>query len=111
MDRVPSISGGGLNDIFNFAQFHLHWGANSNKGSEHLINSKRLVQYIYTCVLLLYSDLIIYSNHIYLRILISYSLSYPAELHLVHYNTKYGTLTEATKHSDGLAVLGIFLSV
>ncbi|XP_046637024.1 carbonic anhydrase 2-like [Daphnia pulicaria] len=76
-DRVPSISGGGLNDIYNFAQFHLHWGANSNKGSEHLINSK----------------------------------SYPAELHLVHYNTKYGTFADATTHSDGLAVLGIFLSV
>ncbi|XP_046648360.1 carbonic anhydrase 2-like [Daphnia pulicaria] len=76
-NRVPSISGGGLNDVYNFIQFHLHWGANSAKGSEHLMNSK----------------------------------SYPAELHLVHYNTKYGSFAEATKHSDGLAVLGIFISV
>ncbi|EFX88007.1 alpha-carbonic anhydrase [Daphnia pulex] len=38
-DRVPSVSGGGLNDTFKFVQFHLHWGANSAKGSEHLIAS------------------------------------------------------------------------
>ena len=33
------------------------------------------------------------------------------ELHLVHYNTKYGSFADATAHSDGLAVLGIFLNV
>ncbi|XP_046449786.1 carbonic anhydrase 2-like [Daphnia pulex] len=76
-DRIPSISGGGLNDTFKFVQFHLHWGANSAKGSEHLIKSK----------------------------------SYPAELHMVHYNTKYGTYADASAHSDGLAVLGVFISI
>jgi carbonic anhydrase len=30
---------------------------------------------------------------------------------LVHFNTKYGTFADATAHSDGLAVLGIFLKV
>jgi len=37
--------------------------------------------------------------------------SYPMELHLVHYKTAYGSLGEAIKHSDGLAVLGIFIEV
>jgi carbonic anhydrase len=30
---------------------------------------------------------------------------------LVHFNTKYGSFADATAHSDGLAVLGIFLKV
>ena len=33
------------------------------------------------------------------------------EIHLVHYNTKYGSVMEAIKHEDGLAVLGIFYQV
>lgn len=34
------------------------------------------------------------------------------ELHLVHWNqTKYPTFSEAAKHPDGLAVLGVFLKV
>merc|ERR1711983_70834 len=33
---------------------------------------------------------------------------YPAEVHLVHFNKKYGTIGEAVSKSDGLAVLGFF---
>jgi len=36
---------------------------------------------------------------------------YDAELHLVHYNTKYGEPGNALDKPDGLAVLGIFLKV
>ena len=36
---------------------------------------------------------------------------YDGELHLVHYNTKYGSFGEAADKSDGLAVLGVFLKV
>ena len=36
---------------------------------------------------------------------------YPAELHIVHYNSQYGSLANAAGYSDGLAVLGIFLQV
>ncbi|CAL4097252.1 unnamed protein product, partial [Meganyctiphanes norvegica] len=36
---------------------------------------------------------------------------YAMELHLVHYNTNYGNLSEALKYDDGLAVLGIFFDV
>lgn len=33
------------------------------------------------------------------------------ELHLVHYKGAYGTLGEAVKMRDGLAVLGVMLEV
>ncbi|EPQ16501.1 Carbonic anhydrase 2 [Myotis brandtii] len=36
---------------------------------------------------------------------------YAAELHLVHWNTKYGDFGTAVKQPDGLAVLGVFLEV
>nr|5T71_A Chain A, Carbonic anhydrase 2 [Homo sapiens]5T72_A Chain A, Carbonic anhydrase 2 [Homo sapiens]5T74_A Chain A, Carbonic anhydrase 2 [Homo sapiens] len=36
---------------------------------------------------------------------------YAAELHLVHWNTKYGDCGKAVQQPDGLAVLGIFLKV
>ena len=32
-------------------------------------------------------------------------------MHLVHWNTKYGCVSEALKHRDGLAVLGIMLDI
>lgn len=34
---------------------------------------------------------------------------YAAELHLVHYNTKYGSFGEAANKPDGLAVFGFFI--
>ncbi|EFX88180.1 alpha-carbonic anhydrase [Daphnia pulex] len=39
--KIPFIRGGGLPDEFNFAQLHFHWGGDSGRGSEHLIQSKR----------------------------------------------------------------------
>jgi len=36
---------------------------------------------------------------------------YPAEVHLVHWNTKYADVTEAVSKDDGLAVLGFFYEV
>ncbi|XP_025900763.1 carbonic anhydrase 9 [Nothoprocta perdicaria] len=36
---------------------------------------------------------------------------FPAEIHVVHYNTKYDNFKEAMVHPDGLAVLGAFLQV
>ncbi|XP_067425542.1 carbonic anhydrase 14 [Emydura macquarii macquarii] len=38
--------------------------------------------------------------------------SFPAELHVVHYNAdSYANITEAKRQADGLAVLGIFIEV
>lgn len=37
--------------------------------------------------------------------------SFPAEVHLVHYNTAYGTIGEAVDKPDGLCVLGAFIEV
>uniref|UniRef100_T1JMA7 carbonic anhydrase n=1 Tax=Strigamia maritima TaxID=126957 RepID=T1JMA7_STRMM len=36
---------------------------------------------------------------------------YPLEMHIVHFNSKYGTVDKALKNTDGLAVLGIFYEV
>ncbi|KAB5586552.1 hypothetical protein PHYPO_G00003010 [Pangasianodon hypophthalmus] len=36
---------------------------------------------------------------------------YPAELHLVHWNTTYPNFGEAASKSDGLAVVGVFLEI
>ncbi|NXT35678.1 CAH9 anhydrase, partial [Pelecanoides urinatrix] len=36
---------------------------------------------------------------------------FAAEIHVVHYNTKYDSFKEAMVHQDGLAVLGAFLEV
>lgn len=36
---------------------------------------------------------------------------YAAELHLVHWNTKYSSFDEAVQHCDGLAVVGVFLQI
>lgn len=38
-------------------------------------------------------------------------VKYEAELHLVHWNTKYESFGEAVAHCDGLAVVGVFLKV
>ena len=38
-------------------------------------------------------------------------LSYDGELHIVHYNTKYPSFSEALNQPDGLAVVGVFLTL
>ncbi|XP_022317159.1 carbonic anhydrase-like [Crassostrea virginica] len=37
--------------------------------------------------------------------------NYPAEIHIVHYNTKYSDIGTAMTNVDGLAVLGFFIEV
>jgi len=39
------------------------------------------------------------------------SKKYAAEIHFVHYNKKYGTFPNSTGHPDGLAVVGVFVTV
>ncbi|CAB3982098.1 Hypothetical predicted protein [Paramuricea clavata] len=36
---------------------------------------------------------------------------FPAEMHLVHINSKYSTFQEAQQNADGLAVFGVFIKV
>jgi len=37
--------------------------------------------------------------------------SHPAEIHFVHFKKSYGSLGEAVRHGDGLAVVGAFIDV
>lgn len=37
--------------------------------------------------------------------------SLPLEMHMVHYKKNYGSVSEALKHEDGLAVIGILFEV
>ncbi|KAK2871534.1 hypothetical protein QQF64_002739 [Cirrhinus molitorella] len=39
------------------------------------------------------------------------NVHFPAEIHVVHYNTKYANLAEAARKADGLAVLGGFIGI
>ncbi|XP_051972246.1 carbonic anhydrase 14 isoform X2 [Xyrauchen texanus] len=39
------------------------------------------------------------------------NVHFPAEIHVVHYNSKYANLSEAASKADGLAVLGGFIGV
>ncbi|CAH3111112.1 unnamed protein product, partial [Porites lobata] len=75
--HICNVSGGGLPGVYTTVQFHLHWGSNNNKGSEHTMDG----------------------------------LMYPAEIHFVSMNTRYSSLGDSLGHSDGLAVLGVFLKV
>ncbi|XP_037672389.1 carbonic anhydrase 5A, mitochondrial isoform X2 [Choloepus didactylus] len=72
------ISGGPLENHYRLKQFHFHWGAENEWGSEHMVDS-----------------------HVY-----------PAELHLVHWNSvKYPDYKAAAMGENGLAVIGVFLQL
>ncbi|XP_026217880.1 carbonic anhydrase 1-like [Anabas testudineus] len=72
-----TLTGGPISGTYRLKQFHFHWGACDDRGSEHTVNGTK----------------------------------YPAELHLVHWNTKYASFGDAVKQPDGLAVVGVFLKI
>lgn len=39
-DNPRTIDEGGLDDVYQFEQLHFHWGSDSKKGSEHLIDGQ-----------------------------------------------------------------------
>jgi carbonic anhydrase len=39
-EQPPQLEGGPLNGVYEFAQFHFHWGDNDTLGSENLLGSK-----------------------------------------------------------------------
>uniref|UniRef100_A0A6I8NPJ4 Carbonic anhydrase n=1 Tax=Ornithorhynchus anatinus TaxID=9258 RepID=A0A6I8NPJ4_ORNAN len=72
------ISGGPLGNHYRLKQFHFHWGAVNDWGSEHSVDNQ----------------------------------VYPAELHLVHWNSvQYRSYEEAVMGENGLAVIGVFLKL
>ena len=72
-----TLTEGPISGTYRLKQFHVHWGANNDRGSEHTVAGTK----------------------------------YAAELHLVHWNTKYPNFGEAASKPDGLAVVGVFLKV
>jgi len=39
-DNNPLVQGGGLPGVYQFAQYHMHWGSDNKQGSEHTISGK-----------------------------------------------------------------------
>jgi len=39
-EGIMTTKGGALGANYEVLQFHLHWGANNRKGSEHLVDGK-----------------------------------------------------------------------
>lgn len=72
-----TLTGGPISGTYRLRQFHFHWGASDDRGSEHTVNG----------------------------------INFPCELHLVHWNTKYGSFGDAASQPDGLAVVGVFLKI
>ncbi|XP_065831520.1 carbonic anhydrase-like [Oscarella lobularis] len=73
-----TIRGGVLeNRPFQLDHFHVHFGSEETRGSEHTIDG----------------------------------VAYPAEVHFVHYNTKYRDLESALMEENGLSVIGVFLKL
>uniref|UniRef100_A0A8C5NG07 Carbonic anhydrase n=1 Tax=Gouania willdenowi TaxID=441366 RepID=A0A8C5NG07_GOUWI len=72
-----TLRDGPISGVYRLKQFHFHWGASDDKGSEHTVAGTK----------------------------------YPAELHLVHWNTKYPNFGDAASKPDGLAVVGVFLKL
>ena len=71
-----------------------------HRGSEHLIANKRSANK-QKCK----------SSFKIIKLKVLSKCSFAGELHVVHYNAKYGSFSEATKHSDGLAVLAILIEL
>ena len=98
VELLPFVTAGGLNDRYNFVQLHFHWGGDSSRGSEHLIGFRRyIIKWFWKKK----------KKKLKLNLLHSYA----GELHIVHYNSKYGSFAEATQHSDGLAVLAVLIEL
>ncbi|KAM8881501.1 carbonic anhydrase 1-like [Synchiropus picturatus] len=72
-----TLTDGPISGVYRLKQFHFHWGASDDKGSEHTVAGAK----------------------------------FPAELHLVHWNTKYPSFGDAASQADGLAVVGVFLQI
>ena len=64
------VYGGGLPGIYQFAQFHLHWGSVDSQGSEHTINQV---------------DTLNPSFNVYQNIIINYFLQKVSYYNLINY--------------------------
>lgn len=94
---MPTVDGGPFSGPYEFSQLHFHWGDNDSYGSEGKLSR---------------SEMALAINQI------KFSLSdafngkhFPMELHVVFFKKEYGSMKEATLHSDGLAVMAFFFKI
>lgn len=101
ISQVPgpiSVSGGGLPGSYIFDQAHFHWA------SEHLINNGRWeIQFLPVLVGALRNQ----RNFFFLFFAHRYAL----ELHIVHHEKRFDTITKAAQEKNGIAVLGVLFHV
>ena len=114
MAKISQVTGGGLNGLYNFAQFHFHWGSGHTVGSEHTVSKESYPMEVWRQFL---------TKQLLLGCVISVEFTQPSEdvlylkyvsfkLHLVHFNRKYGddlggAIEKGNGAQDTLAVLGI----
>jgi len=122
------LSGGPLEcDEYTLQQFHFHFGCENSRGSEHTVNNKSYAaQVLHNSIHFLHVHQRVFSKRdclmlgkVTLLILTLGSIflftNWPSlfysQLHLVFYNNKYDTFSNAVDKPDGLAVLGVLVSV
>ena len=101
------VIGGPVNDAYRFLQFHMHWGDDVHRGSEHLLDGMAFSAEV------LYTDNF-FTLHLFFFCSKSLKISNFIQLHFVNWNfTKYKDPESAIKSNknDGLLVLAVFVRV
>ena len=75
-------------DDHDVCQFHAHWGGEDSRGSEHTVDGK--VNIIFIIIVIIIFDIIII-----IIIIVSSLQAFASEIHLVHFNQKYGNIETA----------------
>ena len=50
-EKQYNVSGGKLSGTYTTVQFHIHWGADNSKGSEHTVNGKQYAAEVFIYLL------------------------------------------------------------
>ena len=80
-------------DDHDVCQFHAHWGGEDSRGSEHTVDGK--VNIIFIIIVIIIIVIIIFDIIIIIIIIVSSLQAFASEIHLVHFNQKYGNIETA----------------
>ena len=80
-------------DDHDVCQFHAHWGGEDSRGSEHTVDGK--VNIIFIIIVIIIIVIIIFDIIIIIIIIVSSLQALASEIHLVHFNQKYGNIETA----------------